>query len=210
MIHFYFYVYFFLLHSPWKGWNLVSLSFWAHSLATWLRPDAKVVHTCAALGLEEFSFTQSPIYEVFHGSLPQFLKNVSKWWLQTLPHSSFVTTTLIFSSLCTPTTSHISRGAAAKPPEFPKSEQRHMQRAELSWQENRGNSSLGSNPHLQTPSSPEAQVCLSKYGMAGLWFQKNWRSLLSRAHCTFLAPPPLVSLLIWRNKYYSKKGQEMV
>lgn len=121
-----------------------------------------------------------------------------------------VPTTLIFSSLRTPTTSHISRRSAAKPPEFPKSEQRHMQRAELSWQENMGNSSLSSNPHLQSPSSPEAQACLSKYGMAGLWFQKSWRSLLPRAHCTFLAPPQLVSLLIWRNKYYSKKGQEMV
>lgn len=151
----------------------------------------------------------------FTGLFLSSLKNVSKGWLQTLvkntmPHSSFVTTTLIFSSLRTPTTSHISRGADAKTPEFPRSEQCHMQRAELSWQENRGNSSLGSNPHLQSPSSPEAQVCLSKYEMAGLWFQKNWRSLLPRAHCTFLAPPPLVSLLIWRNKYYSKKGQEMV
>lgn len=88
-----FYVYFFLPRSPCKGWNLASLSFWPHSLVTWLRPDAKAVHTYAALGLEEFSSNQSPLYKVFHGSLLQFLKNVPKWWLHTLmkntmPHSS--------------------------------------------------------------------------------------------------------------------------
>lgn len=95
MIHFYVYVYFFLPHSTLKGWNLVSSSFWPHNLATWLRPDSKVVHTCAALGLEEFSFNQSPVYKVFHGSLLQFLKNVPKWWLHTL-----VKNTMPHSSLC--------------------------------------------------------------------------------------------------------------
>lgn len=95
MIHFYVCVYFFLPHSTLKGWNLVSLSFWPHNLATWLRPDSKVVHTCAALGLEEFSFNQSPVYKVFHESLLQFLKNVPKWWLHTL-----VKNTMPHSSLC--------------------------------------------------------------------------------------------------------------